>query len=77
MEGNAGDVGCVAIEGEDGVRVGRLDIVEFDGMVAGGCEIAFVWRDAEAVYLRVGVGDGTGADAAERFPEAVVSRSAR
>lgn len=34
-------------------------------------EEALVWGDAEAVDLRVGVGNGTGADAAQGFPESV------
>lgn len=41
-------------------------------MVARGGEVALVGGDAEAVHLRVGVGDGAGADAAESFPEALV-----
>lgn len=71
VERDAGDVGRVPVKGEDGVGVGGLDIVELDGMVAGGGKVAFVRGDAEAVYLRVRVGDGAGADAAEGFPEAL------
>lgn len=69
VECDAGDVGRVPVEGQDGVWVGRLDVVELDRVVAGGGEVALVRRDAEAVHLRVGVGDGAGADAAEGFPE--------
>ncbi len=70
MERDARDVGRVPVKGEDGVGVGRLDVVELDGVVAGGGEVALVGRDAEPVDLRVGVGDGAGADAGEGFPEA-------
>lgn len=71
VECYACDVGGVAVEGEDGVGVGGFDVVELDGVVAGGGEVALVGRDAEAVDLRVGVGDCARADAAERFPEAL------
>lgn len=40
-------------------------------MVACGCEVALVGGDAEAVYLAVGMGDGSRANAAEGFPKAV------
>ena len=36
VEGDAGDVGCVAVEGEDGIRIGTLNVVQLDGVVAGG-----------------------------------------
>jgi hypothetical protein len=51
MERNASDVARVAIEGEDCVRVGRLYVVELDGVVAGRGEIAFVGRNAKSVDL--------------------------
>lgn len=69
VECDARDVGRVTVEGEDGVGVRRFDIVELDGMMAGRGEVALVGRDAEAVYLGVGVWDGARADAAESFPE--------
>lgn len=69
MKGDASDVGRVAVKGEDRIRVRRLDIVELDRVVACGSEVALVGRDAEAVDLRIGVGDGARADAAESFPE--------
>lgn len=71
VEGDAGDVASVSIEGKDCVGIGRLDVVELYRMMAGGGEVAFVGRDTEAVYLRVWVGDGAGADAREGFPEAL------
>lgn len=46
MEGNAGDVGRMALKGEDRVWVRRLDLIELDRVVAGRSEEAFVGRDA-------------------------------
>jgi hypothetical protein len=69
VEGDACDVGRVAVKGQDRIRIRRLDVVELDRVVAGGGEVALVGRDAETVHLRVGVGDSAGADAAEGFPE--------
>lgn len=63
MEGHAGDISRMALEGQQGVGVGGLDIVELDGVVAGSGEEALVGRNAEAVDLRVGVLDGARADA--------------
>jgi hypothetical protein len=71
VECDARDVGRVPVKGEDGIRVGRLDVVELDRVVARGGQVALVGRDAQAVHLRVGVGDGAGADAAEGLPKAV------
>jgi hypothetical protein len=71
VESHACDVGGVTVEGENGVGVGGFDVVELDGVVAGGGEIALVGGDAEAVDLRVRVWDCTGADAAKGFPEAL------
>lgn len=69
VEGDAGDVARVALECEQGVRVGRLDVEELDRVVAGGGEEALVGRDAQAVDLRVRVLDRAGADARESLPE--------
>lgn len=69
VEGDAGDVARVALKRQQRARVGRLDVVELDGLVAGGGEVALVGRDAQAVDLRVGVLDRAGADAGERLPE--------
>ena len=70
VERDARDVGRVAFKREHGIGVGRLDLVEFDRVVAGGGEEALVGGDAEPVYLRVGVRNCAGADAGEGFPEA-------
>jgi hypothetical protein len=71
VKGHAGDVGCVAVKGQDSVGVGRLDVVELDRVVASGSEVSLVGRYAKAVYLRVWVWDGARANAAEGFPEAL------
>jgi hypothetical protein len=71
----AGDVGRVAVECKDGIGVGRLDVVKLDRMVAGGGEVALVGRNAEPVDLRVWVGDGARANAAEGFPKALFAMS--
>ena len=70
VERNAGDIARVSVESEDRIRIGALDIVELDGMVPGGCEVALVRGDAEAVYLAVRVRDCARADAGQGFPEA-------
>jgi hypothetical protein len=70
VERDACDVGRVAFEGQDGVRVCGFDLVELDGVVASGGEEALVGGDAEAVDLGVGVRDCARADAGEGFPEA-------
>ena len=70
MESHARDVVCVSLEGEDGRRIGRFDVIKLYGVMAGSGEVAFVRGDAEAVYLAVWVGNCAGANATERFPEA-------
>ena len=69
MEGNSGDVASMTLKRQQRVGIGRLDIVELDGMVAGGCKEAFVGGYAEAVNLRVGVLDRTRTDSGESLPE--------
>lgn len=69
MEGDSGDVARVALEGQQRVRVGGLDVVELDGVVARAGEEALVGRDAQAVDLRVRVLDRARAYARESFPE--------
>lgn len=72
MEGNAGDVARVALEGQQWVWVGALDVEQLDGMVAGGREEALVGRDAQAIDLGVWVLDRARADAREGLPESAV-----
>lgn len=69
VEGDASDVASVAFEGKQRVRVRRLDIVEFDRVVACGGEEALVGRDAETVDLGVWVLDRTGTNARKGLPE--------
>lgn len=57
MEPDTGDIVGVAFELQDRVGVGRLDIVEFDGGVAGGREETLIGGDTQAIDLRVGVLD--------------------
>jgi hypothetical protein len=75
VECYAGDIGRVAVECEDSVGVGRLDIVELYCMMASGRKVALIGRDAKAVDLRVWVGDGARANAAEGFPKALFAMS--
>lgn len=70
VERDAGHIAGVSVEGEYCVGVRRFDVVQLDRVVSGGGEVALVGRDAEAVYLRVGVWDCAGADAGQGFPEA-------
>lgn len=71
VEGDARDIARVALEGQQRVGVGRFDVKELDGVVAGGGEEALVWRDTEAVDLRVRVLDCSGTDTGQGFPEPV------
>ena len=71
VEGDARDVARVALEGEQRVRVGGLDVEELDGVVARRGEEALVGRDTEPVDLGVWVLDRARADAREGLPEPV------
>jgi len=57
MEADPRDVVGVALELEDVIGIGGLDIVQTDGSVARRREEPFVRRYAEPVYLGVGVLD--------------------
>lgn len=59
VERDAGNVACVAFEGENSGRICRPDIVELDSVVSSSSQEAFIWRNAKAVYLRVRVRDGS------------------
>lgn len=71
MKSHPGDVVRVPIERHDGVRVSRLDIVEFDIVMACGCQKSFIGSDAKTIHLRIWVLDGSRADARQSLPEAV------
>ena len=62
MESDAGDVALVTFKREERVGVGRLDIEEFDRVVACSGEEAFVWRNTEAVNLGVRMLNRAGTD---------------
>jgi hypothetical protein len=64
MEGHARDVRRVAVKGEDGVGVGRLDVVQLDRVVSSGGQIALVGGDAEAIDLGIRMRDRARAYAA-------------
>jgi hypothetical protein len=55
MKSDARDIVGMPFEGEDSAWVGGFDVVELDRVVASGGEIAFVGRNAEAIYLGIGV----------------------
>jgi hypothetical protein len=63
------DIASMTFESEERVRIGGLDVVELDSVVASGSEEAFVWRDAETVDLRVRVLDCARANTREGLPE--------
>jgi hypothetical protein len=64
VKGHARDVRRVAVEREDGVGVGRLDVVQLDRVVSSSGQIALVGRDAEAVDLGIRMRDRARAYAA-------------
>lgn len=63
MKCDASDIVGMAFEGQESIRVGRLDVVEFHIVAARSREESLVWRDAESVDLGVRVLNGTGTDA--------------
>lgn len=71
VECNAGDVVGVALKCQDRVRIGGLDVVELDTVVACGGKKALVGRDAETVDLGVRMLDSTRAYSGKGLPETV------
>lgn len=69
VERNPSDVVGMTLEGQNWVRIRRFDIIELDAMMTSSCEESLVWRDAEAVDLRVRMLDGTRADSRKSLPE--------
>jgi hypothetical protein len=51
MEGDARYVARMALEAEQRIGVRGFDVIEFDGVVAGGGEESLVRRDTEAIDL--------------------------
>lgn len=70
VKGHACDIPSVTVEGKKWIGVRGADVVEFDIVVASSSEVALVWRDAEAVDLRVWMLNCPGAYAREGFPKA-------
>jgi hypothetical protein len=77
VEGYACNIVCMPFEGQKGVRIGRLDVVELNAMMSGCCKKALIGRYAQSVYLRVGVLNCSRADAGESLPEADKGPSAK
>jgi hypothetical protein len=69
MECDSSNIIRVAFKGHHWVRVGGLDVEEFDIGVACCGKVAFVGGDAETVDLGIGVLEGARTDAGEGFPE--------
>lgn len=75
MESDTRDVAGVALEGEEGIWVRRLDVEEFDGVVPGGGEEALIRGDAESIDLGVRVLYRARTYSRECFPESMVVMS--
>jgi hypothetical protein len=52
---NTCDIPSVALECQQWVRIRRLDVVQFDGMMASGGKVSLVGGDTETVHLGVRV----------------------
>ncbi len=63
MECDARHIASVTFEGEEGVWVRGFDVVELHSVMASSSKEPLVGRDAESVYLGVGMLDGSRADA--------------
>lgn len=72
VECNASDVVGMTFKCQDGVWVGRFDIVELDAVVACGGKEALVRRDTEAVDLRVRMLDSARAYSGKSLPEPAI-----
>jgi hypothetical protein len=59
----------MSLEGQKGVRVCRLNVVQLDTVMSSCRKKALIRRYTESVYLRVGMLDGSRADAGESLPE--------
>lgn len=73
VERDARNIASVAFEGEKGIRVGTLNIIELDRMVSGCGEETLVGRDTEPVDLRIGMRNGARTYARKRLPEAAAA----
>lgn len=69
MEGYARDVSRMAIEGENGAWICRVNVIELDIVVSSCGKVTLVGRDAQAVDLRIRMLNGTRAYTRKGFPE--------
>ena len=70
MKANSSDIRSMSFKDEYRIRIVALAGVELDLVCASSRNVGLVWRDAEAVYLRLGVGYLAAAEARECFPKA-------
>lgn len=71
MKSYTSDIVCVTLEGEDGGRIGRFDVIKLNGVMTGCGKVSLIRGDAEAVNLAVWVRNCAGANATKGFPEAI------
>ena len=69
METYTSDVVCVTFKGQNGVRVRRLDVIQFNVKMSCSSKVAFIWGDTEAVDLRICMLNCSRANPRECFPE--------
>lgn len=67
---DASDIVGVTLKCDDGIGVGRFDIKKLDIVVTSRGQETLVRGNAKTIDLRVGVLNGTRANAGERLPEA-------
>lgn len=70
MESYPRNVAGVTVEGKNGARISRADIVKLDIMTTSGRKIALVWRYAKTIDLRVRMLNGPRADSRKGLPKA-------
>lgn len=77
MECDTGDVVGMTLKCDDGIRIGRFDIKKLDIVVTSSGQEPLVRGNAKTIDLRVGVLNGTRANAGERLPKAANPNLAR
>lgn len=70
MKGYPSNVASMTLEGKNGARIGRADIVKLDIMTSSSREIALIWRDAKTIDLRVRMLNGSRANSGKSLPKA-------
>lgn len=73
MERNSSNIIGMSLKGEKRIRVGGLDIVELDGMMARGSQETLVGRYAQTIDLGVRMLNSAGADSRQGLPESISS----